>query len=251
MAQEGVWIRRGTRMLAALSAAAAMVILAILFLVRHVPTPGDIAAALTPRLQAYTLSLSHVEDLNLRSFAYLRIPLALAAISFLIVPLGTFRAPVRRAFAAATVMMVLFFHAARLAMVTFDPYMSSRPLAEALLRAPGGKLIVDHHYYTFSSVFFYTNRQALLLNGRFNNLEYGAYAPGAPPVFLDDAQFKDTWKRPERSYLVATNSALPRIEKLVGNEQLNLVSESGGKFIVTNHPVGQAAGGDLKIQSSR
>jgi hypothetical protein len=123
--------------------------------------------------------------------------------------------------------------------------MSSRPLAEALLHAPGGRLIVDHHYYTFSSVFFYTNRQALLLNGRFNNLEYGAYAPGAPPVFLDDAQFKDMWNRPERSYLVAKDSALPRIEKLVGHQQLNLLSESGGKFIVTNHPVGQAAGGNL------
>jgi len=243
--QGGVWIRRGTQMLSALTAGAAAVILTILFLVRRIPTPGDIAAALTPRLQAYTLSLSHVEDLNLQSFAYLRVPLVLAAISFLIVPLAAFRAPLRRAFLAATVMMVLFFQAARLAMVTFDPYMSSRQLAEALLHAPGGRLIVDHHYYTFSSVFFYTNRQALLLNGRFNNLEYGADAPGAPPVFLDDAQFKDMWNRPERSYLVAKDSALPRIEKLVGHQQLNLLSESGGKFIVTNHPVSQASGGDL------
>ena len=77
-------------------------------------------------------------------------------------------------------MMVLFFHAARLALVVFDPYMSSRPLAEALLSAPPGKLIVDDQYYTFSSVFFYTNRRALLLNGRVNNLVYGSYAPDAP-----------------------------------------------------------------------
>ena len=77
-------------------------------------------------------------------------------------------------------MMVLFFHAARLALVVFDPYMSSRPLAEALLAAPPGKLIVDDQYYTFSSVFFYTNRRAHLLNGRVNNLEYGSYAPDAP-----------------------------------------------------------------------
>ena len=57
-------------------------------------------------------------------------------------------------------MMVIFFHAARLALVDFDPFMSSRPLAEALLHAPDGKLLVDHHYYTFSSIFFYTNRDA-------------------------------------------------------------------------------------------
>ncbi len=52
-------------------------------------------------------------------------------------------------------------------------------------------MIVEHHYYTFSSVFFYTNRSALLLNGRFKNLVYGSYAPGAPNVFIDDSQFKN------------------------------------------------------------
>jgi hypothetical protein len=243
MESGGVWVRRGTRVLSALAASAAAAILAILFLVRNIPTPGDISVALTQRLKFYTLALSHVEDLNLQSFAYLRVPLVLAALSFLIAVLGTFRAPAQRAFLAAAVMMVVFFHAARLAMVTFDPYMSSRPLAEALLRAPGGTLIVDHHYYTFSSVFFYANREALLLNGRFNNLEYGAYAPGAPPVFVDDAQFKDLWNSRERSYLVAKESVLPRLEKLVGDRQLNLVAESGGKFVVTNHPLGSASNG--------
>jgi 4-amino-4-deoxy-L-arabinose transferase-like glycosyltransferase len=243
MAEGGVWIQRGTRLLTAVAAAAATVLLTILFLVRNIPTPGDISVALTQRLRFYTLALSHVEDLNLRAFAYLRIPLVLAALSFLIAVFGTLRAPAQRAFLAAAVMMVLFFHAARLAMVTFDPYMSSRPLAEALLRAPGGTLIVDHHYYTFSSVFFYTDRDALLLNGRFNNLEYGAYAPGAPPVFVDDSQFKDLWNRPERSYFVAKDSVLPHLEQLVGDQQINLVTESGGKFVVTNHPLGSAAHG--------
>ena len=93
-------------------------------------------------------------------------------------------------------MMVLFFHAARLALVVFDPYLSSRPLAEALLRAPPGKLIVDDQYYTFSSVFFYTNRRALLLNGRVNNLEYGSYAPDAPrDVFITDHDLPAIWSR--------------------------------------------------------
>jgi len=235
MAEGGVWIRRGTHALTALAAAAAVSVLVILILVRNLPAPGDISAGLTQRLQSYTLALSHVEDLNLRAFAYLRTPLVLAALSFSLGLAGTLRAPARRAFLSAALMMVVFFHAARLAMVTFDPYMSSRPLAEALLRAPGGTLIVDHHYYTFSSVFFYTNRDALLLNGRFHNLEYGAYAPGAPPVFLDDSQFKDLWTRPERSYLLARTSVLPRLEKLVGDQQINVVAESGGKFVVTNH----------------
>lgn len=238
MAAEGAWIRRGSHVLTALAAMGAAITLVILFLVRNVPTPADISAALTQHSeQFYTLSLSHMQDLNLASFAYLRFPLALAAISFLIAFVGALRASPPRAFLAAALMMVIFFHAARLAMVTFDPYLSSRPLAQALMRSPQGTLIVDHHYYTFSSVFFYTNRQALLLNGRYQNLEYGGYAPGVPPVFIDDAQFKDLWSKPERSYLVATDEALPRFEQLVGSQQLTRVAESGGKFVVTNHPL--------------
>ena len=72
------------------------------------------------------------------------------------------------------------------------------PLAEALVESPPGKLIVDDQYYAFSSVFFYANRKALLLNGRVNNLEYGSYAPGAPNVFLKDADFQRLWGTPER-----------------------------------------------------
>ena len=64
--------------------------------------------------------------------------------------------------------------------------MSHRPIAEALLHAPPGRLIVDGEYHAFSSVFFYTNRQGLLLNGRVNDLEYGSYARHAAPVFIDD-----------------------------------------------------------------
>ena len=112
-----------------------------------------------------------------------------------------------------------------------------RPLAEALRRAPQGKLIVDHHYYTFSSVFFYTNRDALLLNGRFNNLVYGSYAPGAPNVFLDDSQWKSMWLQQDRCYLVITAEGVQRLRNLVEPDLLIMVSQSGGKLLLTNHPV--------------
>ena len=173
-----------------------------------------------------------MEDLTLASFAYLRLPLLLAAIAFLAGTLGTLRVAGQRAFFAAAFMMVLFFHAARLALVVFDPYLSSRPLAEALLRAPEGQLIVDDQYYAFSSVFFYANRGALLLNGRVNNLEYGSYAPDAPQVFINDAQFKNLWLTSARYYLVADSSALPRLETLVGRSSLIVVAKSGGKLVL-------------------
>jgi 4-amino-4-deoxy-L-arabinose transferase-like glycosyltransferase len=234
MAAGGDWVRRGTRVLAAVAAIAAIAVIAILVAVRNLPSPGDISQALSNHPGAYTLSLGHMEDLTLESFAYLRLPLAIAAVAFLIGALGSLRAVGQRAFLAATLMMVLFFHAARLAMVTFDPYLSSRPLAQALLRSPPGQLVVDHHYYTFSSIFFYTNRTAWLLNGRFNNLVYGSYAPGAPDVFLTDAQWKGLWLSPQRYYIVADAKQRPRFESLVGKSALFVVAESGGKMVLAN-----------------
>jgi hypothetical protein len=110
-------------------------------------------------------------------------------------------------------------------------------LVEAIDKAPPGTLIVDHHYYTFSSIFFYTNRSALLLNGRYMNLEYGAYAPGVPDVFIDDAQFRKLWLLPATAYIVAKDSAIPRLENLVGHEQLHVLAASGGKLVLTNRPL--------------
>ena len=94
---------------------------------------------------------------------------------------------------------------------------------------------MDDQYYTFSSVFFYTNRRALLLNGRVNNLEYGSYAPDAPQdVFIDDAQFRDRWLSADRYYLCAGKPQTERLERLVGRERLHTLIESGGKLVFSN-----------------
>ena len=139
-------------------------------------------------------------------------------------------------------MMALFVHAARLALVTFDPYLSSRALAEKLNRAPSGGLILDDQYYAFSSVVFYAEayhgKRILLLNGRVNNLEYGSWAPDAPrDVFLDDAGFRARWLSPRRYYLCVEQPRVGRIGKLAEPGRLYKVAESGGKFVVTNHPL--------------
>jgi len=239
MAMGGNWIRWGTRALCLITGAAAVVGCVLLLVVRHYPAPGDISAALALNPKAYTLSLGHMEDLTVRSLAYLRFPLVLACLAFVIGALGTWRGG-RRAFLAAALMMVLFFHAARMALVAFDPYLSSRALAEDLVRSPAGKLIVERPYYTYSSVFFYADRTGLMLNGRFNNLEYASYAPGAPDVFLDDAEFKNLWLEPQRCYIVLKQSALPRLAQLVGSAQLDTVAARGGKVLVTNHPIAAA-----------
>jgi Dolichyl-phosphate-mannose-protein mannosyltransferase len=234
MTLDGPLISYGRRAVSILSAAAALAIAGILFAVRGVPAPGDIASALTQNPDVYTLSLGHMMDLTLDSFAYLRLPLVVAGVAFLVGAVGAWKLRGTRAVLSLAVMMTLFFHAARLALVTFDPYLGSRALAEALNRSPGGKLIVDDQYYSFSSVFFYTNQRALLLNGRVNNLDYGSYAPGAPNVFLDDPGFAQLWRGGDRYYLVTTATAMPRIEKLVGQPALHTIAQSGGKLLLTN-----------------
>jgi len=238
MAMGGAWIRRGTRVLCVVAAMAAVTTLYIFFAVRNLPAPGDISSALGHHPSAYTLSLGHMMDLTFDSFAYLRPPLLIASLAFFAGALGTFRWVGQRAFLSAALMMVLFFHAARLALVVFDPFLSSRPLAEAILRSPSGQLIINRNYYGFSSVPFYTNRDALILNGRYFNLEYGSYAPGAPDVFIGDEQFKKLWFDTRRFYLVTYAERLPDFEKLVGREQLTIVAASGGKLLLTNHSAG-------------
>jgi len=234
MDAEGEWIKRGARVLGAIAALAAVTTLGLAFAVRNFPTPGDIASALARHPSAYTLSLGHMLDLTFDSFAYLRLPLCVAGVAFLLGAAGNLRWTGMRAFLATGVMMATFFHAARLALVVFDPYLSSRPLANAYLAAPPGKLIIDHHYYTFSSVIFYTGQDPLLLNGKFNNLEYGAAAPGAPAVFLSDSEFKELWSGSARYYLVASKQGTERIERLIGAENFQTVATSGGKFLLTN-----------------
>jgi hypothetical protein len=242
MAVGGKWIDRGTRVLGTVTGLAALTAVAIAFAVRNLPTPGDISSALSHHPSAYTLSLGHMLDLTFDSFAYLRLPLCLAAIAFGLGAVGNLRWSGMRAFLASGIMMVVFFHAARLALGVFDPFLSSRPLAEAFRSSPPGKLIVDHHYYDFSSVVFYTEKDPLLLNGKFNNLEYGAAAPDAPAVFLNDSKFKALWTSANRYYLVASRVGADRVENLVGKEQFEIVATSGGKVLLTNigtdHPHG-------------
>jgi hypothetical protein len=237
MAAEGTWIHRGTRILGGITGLAALTVVAIVFAVRNLPTPGDISSALSQHPSAYTLSLGHMLDLTVDSFAYLRLPLCLAGAAFLVGAAGNLRWSGMRAFLASGLMMVLFFHAARLALVVFDPYLSSRPLAEAFRSAPPGKLIVDHHYYSFSSVIFYTDQDPLLLNGKFNNLEYGAAAPSVPDVFIDDGRLKKLWFQPQRFYLVAESDQLPRFDNLLGTGNFQIMGASGGKVLLTNDPL--------------
>jgi hypothetical protein len=97
-------------------------------------------------------------------------------------------------------------------------------------------LILNGEYYSFSSVFFYTGRTALLLNGRVNNLEYGSYAPGSPAVFIGNAQFAELWSKAERYYILTDADDLDHLTRIVDRSSLHKVAESGGKLLLANQP---------------
>ena len=242
VADAGYSNRAGARVVGVVAASAAIAICGILALVRGMPTPGDISTALTQNLDAYTLSLGHMGDLTLRSFAYLRLPLVIAGFACVIGAIGAWRLRGERAIFAMALMMVLFFQGARLALVVFDPYLSSRHLAEALNRAPKGRLIVVGDHNEISSLFFYSKDDALFLDGRDFSLEYGSHALDAPPVFIDDDDFSRLWAQPARFYLALNDRAIPRVEKIVARNQLHLIAGAGGKSLFTNQE-STAAGG--------
>ncbi len=233
---EGRCFRASSRLLLGISASLFLALAAILALVARIPVRGELFQALVQNPDMYTLSLGHMTDLTLGGFAFLKWPLALAAFSFGCCAAGLwlFRRHPARTVATLAIAMIVFFQAARLALIRFDSYLGSYPLAQRLEQSPPGQLIENDAYYAFSSVFFYTNRRALLLNGRNNNLEYGSYAPDAPQVFIDDLGFAARWRSNDRYYLLAYGPDLPHLEALAGPGNLHVVAESSGNFLLSN-----------------
>ena len=230
-------IRAATSVLFAICSIVCVVLAVLLVLVWRLPAPGSISTALTQHPELYTLSMGHIRDLTLNAFAYLKLPLFVAALAFGGIAIGaaTWRSQSRKVVFVVAVGMIIFFQAARIALVRFDSYLGSYPLAQSLEQSPPGQLIESNSYYAFSSVFFYTDRTALLLNGRTNNLEYGSYAPGVPRRFIDDHEFASLWVGPSRCYLLAYGTEMPHLAQLVGEFNLRIVTENSGNYLLTNY----------------
>ncbi len=208
--------------------------LAILIRVWSLPTPGDIYNSLIQHPVFYTLSLGHMADLTFPAFAYLRLPLAIAAAAFISGSIVALVLKKKRAYVVMAVMMVAFFQAARLALIVFDPYLSSHAVADKLNQLPRGTVIVCGKYNPLSSVFFYSQDKALQNDADVDILEYGSLAPNAPQISISDDEMKRLWNSSQRVYIIAKAPKLSHLESVLGQLKLHIALQSADKYLLTN-----------------
>ncbi|MBZ5630428.1 MAG: glycosyltransferase family 39 protein [Acidobacteriia bacterium] len=191
----------------------------------------------------YRLSMGHLFDLTPQAFADLRTPALMAAACFSVGFVAVWVVGrTRRVLTSAVVLgvtMTVFMFAANLAYAVFEPHMSSRPLAVAILKhlRTGDQIAVYGEFDPASSVSFYTHRQLLIWNGRYNNLELGSHYPDAPRIFFTDRTFPAIWAAPLRVFLVVPQEQREAAAQRVDKDRTWLLLESGGKAVYVNHPL--------------
>lgn len=242
------WLVRMQAALAVVGVALAAVLIAMLWISARVQVNGDISSLLKEHENNfYRVSMAHMLDLTPQAFALLRLPSALAAAAFFLgLSAAWWLRRKRREQAAAVclaITMAVFFFAANIALGVFGPYLSSRPLMTRVLPqiTSTDTLALYGEFDALSGVAFYSDRQLLLWNGRYNNLAPGSYYPDAPHIFLNDPEFLALWHGPKRVFLF-----VPPEHRAAAAERLPpagtfLLDESGGKGVYANRPATSVA----------
>jgi hypothetical protein len=184
--------------------------------------------------------MSHFFDLTGESFAALRLPAAIAAIAMLMGPtIALILRRERRDLAATWALgatIAAFLVAAHIALVRFEPYLSSKNIAERLntAGAADGQVAIYGDHSAGSSLFFYTKKQILLVNGNTTNMWFGSSFPDAPKVFIDDAQLRARWQQPEPIYLFVEKSRETRAANALDGLPKREFMRTGDKVVWTN-----------------
>ncbi|MDW5264958.1 MULTISPECIES: glycosyltransferase family 39 protein [Acidobacteriaceae] len=217
---------------------------------RHLPFVPDIGDLLAHRdVGNYTLSMSHFFDLTDASFAALRLPAALAAITFCLGPAIAWMLRAKKRHLAATTTIALtstvFLIAAHIAFVRFAPMLSSKKVADKIqtLEATGAisrdntVLLYGDQAYG-SSIPFYLGRQVDLVEGRSTSMLFGSYFPDAPHIFLSNADLLKIWGTGDRKLLFVPLEKRDNVDQLLGTNKI-LLQETSGKALYTDRPLNQ------------
>jgi 4-amino-4-deoxy-L-arabinose transferase-like glycosyltransferase len=238
------WLIGAQAMLAFIGIAAAVALGCGLWSSRALPSGSDIGALLAHRdVAGYTLSMSHLFDLTGPSFAALRLPAGLAAAGLLLGPTMAwilrrqrhhFEATVSVAFTSA-----VFLIAAHIALVRFEPMLSSRAMADTINhidKRGDATLILYGDVADGSSLLFYTRRQALLVNGRVSSVLWGSNYPDAPHVLISDADLLALWGTGPRRFLFVPGEVHAHVAALLG-PRAYLLQELSDKALYTDRPL--------------
>ena len=229
---------------------------------RHIPYVADIGTLMAHRgVGGYTLSMSHFFDLTGPSFAALRLPAMLAAVTFFVGPLlawylrrkgHSFEATASIAFTIAVILV-----AAHIALVRFQPMLSGQAMAQTINRITAAPANADAQLMLYgdqadgSSIIFYTHRHALLVHGASNyfapdpethvevfgsSMIWGSDYPDAPHIFLSDVDLLRIWGTGERKLLFVPGDFRDHVEALLGS-RLYQVQEVSDKTLYTDRPL--------------
>jgi 4-amino-4-deoxy-L-arabinose transferase-like glycosyltransferase len=241
------WLEIAHALFALVGLVAAAALIYGLWSSRHLPYVADIGALMARRdVGGYSLSMSHFFDLTGAAFAALRLPAALAAITFMVGPSVAWWMRVRRQHLNATfttaMTAAMFLVAAHIAYARFAPMMSSHAIAETINRvaAPDDVLILYGDQSYGSSIIFYTQRRADLVNGCRTSLLWGTDYPDAPHICLDDAQLLAMWGNGPRKFLFVPRPFRPQVKALLG-DRTYLVEELSDKELLTDRPLAPGA----------
>lgn len=252
------WLSRLAAVLAVLGVVLAGVLTWAVWQASRIRATGDISTLLkTHPTDFYRLSMGHLFDLTPQAFADLKTPALMAAACFFVAFVATWLLMrSRRVIAGAMALgvgMGVFVFAANMAFKVFEPHMSSRPLAKAILQylRPEDRLAIYGEFDPASSVSFYTHRKAWIVNGRYNNLELGSYYPDCPRIFLTDVDFPAFWNSPERTFLVVPPEQREKAAERMPKDHTWVLIEEGGKIVYVNQPLtpGQKSLAELQQQA--
>jgi 4-amino-4-deoxy-L-arabinose transferase-like glycosyltransferase len=218
----------------------AAVLIAGLWSSRHLPFVPDIGEVLAQtNMSTDTLSMGHILNLTGQSFAALRLPAILAVVALLFGSLAELVLRIKRRNFASTwalaATMMVFLMAAHIALIRFDPFLSSHVLAlriEQQLKPEDRVLIYGDQAYG-SSLVFYLPHRVELVNGRTTSMWFGSTWPDAPKIFWDDDDLLRMWNSPTRVFLFAPDFQQKKVEALLGPRAL-VYAASSGKIVYTN-----------------
>jgi 4-amino-4-deoxy-L-arabinose transferase-like glycosyltransferase len=235
------WLTGSAGLLAVIGVVASAMLAVGLWQSRNLPFEPDIGRLLSQQdTNAYTLSTSHMLDLSYASFAALRLPAALAAVTLLLTPTLSFLLRlVRRHYAATWALgagLAVFLVAAHIALGRFGPYLSSKDLAReiAAQARPEDRVMIYGDQAFGSSLLFYLRRPIELVEGRTTSMWFGSTFADAPKIYLTDADLRRDWAGSGRVFLFVPPHQKTRVDSVLAAKFS--IAEASGKVVYSNQP---------------